>query len=372
MKKLAIAFSLVSIVILISCQGKDSYSIKGSFADTIFDGKTIYLQKMDSLNAETTSVVDSAIIKNKAFSFEGVLNGEPTLGIISIGKLPAVEEYTPIGTLILEPGKLEIAFDERGGLSLAGSTGNEKLNKVHLIQNNITKLYQEAQDAGSVEAVPLDSAGQDAVTRMAKLQEEMSSAYFDVVKSNINSEAGKLLFLSDVSKFSIEQIKELYALSDSTFKAHPVMMKIEEQLNRVVPEIGDSFADVSLVDINGEPRLISHFIQGNRCVILYFWAAGNPNVAKEVETLNKLYNAYRDKGLEIIGISIDDDRMVWLNGIESYNMKWVQLADDLGKAVDIYNVLSIPHSILINEKGVIVSKDLKDKDLADKVTEILK
>ena len=372
MKKLAIAFSLVSIVMLISCQGKDSYTIKGSFSDTIFDGKTIYLQKMDSLNAKTTSVVDSAIIKNKAFSFNGVLDGEPTLGIISIGKLPAVEEYTPIGTLILEPGKLEIAFDEKGGLSLTGSPNNEKLNKVHLIQNDIASLYQEAMAAGSVEAVPLDSAGQDAAARMTKLQEEMSLVYFDVVKSNINNEAGKLLFLSDVSKFSIEQVKELYALSDTTFKAHPVMKEIEEQLNRVVPEIGDSFADVSLVDINGAPRLISQFVQGKRCVIIYFWAARNPVVAEEVGGLVKLYNTYRDKGLEIIGISIDDDRMVWINEIERYNLRWVQLADDLGKAVEIYNVMSIPHSILINDKGIIVGKDLKGKDLEDKVAEILK
>jgi alkyl hydroperoxide reductase subunit AhpC len=90
--------------------------------------------------------------------------------------------------------------------------------------------------------------------------------------------------------------------------------------------------------------------------------------------LIQLYEDYKDKGLEIISISLDENELKWRKSIEKHNMPWIQIIngkqqmDDIAK---IYGVTAIPHTILIDKEGRIVSVNLRGQTLIDKIENLL-
>lgn len=381
MKKITLfLLSLLAIVALISCQNKNTYTIDGSINDTAYNGKLVYLQKMDTVSAYNIkiSTVDSVIMKNGKFTIKGISDGEPFLGFVSIGEdLRVAQQGAPVATIIVEPGSIKVDFNKTQdspivNISLSGTKLNEEFNKIHIAMNKLGALYKEVSKAGGVQGVPVDADGKDIQTKMQEVQDEMRTVTFNFTKANMANKAGQTLFFSSYSSFSDDELKELIALGDSTFRNQPEIKALEEDLNRVIPEVGQPFADVSLVDINGNRVSLSAYAGKNKCTLIDFWASWCGPCIQEMPSLAKAYTAYKAKGLEIVGISVDDDRQAWLGAVEKHNMKWIQLGDDNKQASMIYGVASIPHTILVDANGTIVAKNLRGKELEDKIAEILK
>ncbi len=88
----------------------------------------------------------------------------------------------------------------------------------------------------------------------------------------------------------------------------------------------------------------------------------------------KLYDRFKDKGFEILGVSLDDNRENWLGAIEEDGLGWKHVSD-LGGWNNVvagqYAVRSIPHTVLVGPDGVIVAKNLRGAALEAKVAEVL-
>lgn len=371
MKKITF-FLVVLMAVFVSCQDKNAYTVEGTFGSGKFDGKTVFLQKIDSVRAETPTVIDSTTVKDAKFSFKGTTNDEVALGFVSIGKLGQLEEESPVATVILEPGKINITFKENGDVTIGGSAKNDDYNKVLTVMNNVAAIYKEVSDAGGVQGVPLDSEGNDVNTRMTKLQEEMQKASFDFAKANMTNKAGQFIFFTSASSFTREQLKDLLSSADSVFLNTPEMQMIQTELNRVIPEIGQPFADVQLVNNSGSSVKLSDYAGKSKCTLIDFWASWCRPCLEEMPNLKKIYAAYKGKGLEIVGISVDEDKNEWLDAVKKFGMNWVQLADDQRQAGEAYGLTAIPHTILLDQNGVVVAKELRGKELEDKIAEILK
>ena len=90
------------------------------------------------------------------------------------------------------------------------------------------------------------------------------------------------------------------------------------------------------------------------------------SVCLVVPNLVSLYNKYKDSGLGIVGISLDEDEDSWKSAIEENKMSWTQLSDLQGwdnAAARLYGVESIPHILVVNKKGEIIAKDLRGEEL---------
>lgn len=88
-----------------------------------------------------------------------------------------------------------------------------------------------------------------------------------------------------------------------------------------------------------------------------------------------LYNEYKDSGLGIVGVSLDQDKDAWLTAIKKLELPWPQMSDLKGwdnAAAQQFNITSIPHTIVVDQKGVILERGLRGEVLKEFVAEQLK
>ncbi len=89
----------------------------------------------------------------------------------------------------------------------------------------------------------------------------------------------------------------------------------------------------------------------------------------------KLYNKYHEKGLEILGISLDNNSEAWRAAIGQDGIGWRQVIDIKGwdaASAATYGVNSIPASFLLDKDGVIRAVNLVGWQLESKIKTLLK
>ena len=77
----------------------------------------------------------------------------------------------------------------------------------------------------------------------------------------------------------------------------------------------------------------------------------------------KLYDNYHDKGLEIIGVSLDKNKESWMQAFKNYKADWIQIWDKDDIISDMYGVTAIPHTILVNQKGEIIATKIRSDEI---------
>jgi len=122
--------------------------------------------------------------------------------------------------------------------------------------------------------------------------------------------------------------------------------------------IGDLAPDFALKDIRGKDVRLSDY--KGKVVLLEFWATWCPPCKETVSTLVEVKKKYADRGLIILGISIDDGenlsrRLVKFSDDHKINYS-ILLSD--GNVENAYKVASIPKSFIIDKEGKIVNSHM--------------
>ena len=74
---------------------------------------------------------------------------------------------------------------------------------------------------------------------------------------------------------------------------------------------------------------------------------------KEIPNVKKLYDLYKDKGFEVVSISIDKNEAAWRKALQQEQLQWPNFLDTMG-AADAYKVRSIPAMFLIDAETLTV------------------
>ena len=135
-------------------------------------------------------------------------------------------------------------------------------------------------------------------------------------------------------------------------------------------EINNTFVDIALPGPQGQTVRVRDYVGQNKLVLIDFWASWCGPCIRELPHVVKAYDLYHDKGLEIVGVSLDKDKTSWLAAIEQTGQKWPQMSDLKGwdcAGAQIYGIQSIPANVLIDEHGKIIARDLRGEDLINTI-----
>jgi thiol-disulfide isomerase/thioredoxin len=136
---------------------------------------------------------------------------------------------------------------------------------------------------------------------------------------------------------------------------------------------GQPAPELSLPDGNGNPVQLSSLV--GSVVLIDFWASWCGPCRMNNPHLVKLYGKYHNKGLEILGISLDNNSQAWKAAIGQDGIRWPQVIDIKGwdaASAATYGVNSIPASFLLDRNGVIRAVNLVGWRLESKIKTLLK
>ena len=110
-----------------------------------------------------------------------------------------------------------------------------------------------------------------------------------------------------------------------------------------------------------------------KVVLLDFWASWCGPCRRENPNVVRVYDKYKDKGFEILGISLDQNRENWLGAIAADKLTWLHVSDLKGwqSAVGkLYGVSGIPFTVLVDKQGKVIAKGLRGAALEAKLAEL--
>ncbi len=369
MKKFSIL--LIAAVALFACQNNKTYKVTGTVSDPAYEGKNVYVQEMTDTEMIT---VDTAVVQNGTFTFEGPADST-LLRFIALDE--TVNPQKPSRVLVvLEPGDIDVRYDSV--ITVAGSKLNEDYSAFRKEQQDLSneiralsQTYQSATAAGTM----TDSLDAEITTAYEKVAEDLEKKNADFIKNNIKNPLGKFLFMTSAEMFTPETQKEILALTDDSYKAQPNIQRISKRLeNYDNVAIGKKFVDFSMKDTEGNDVSLSNYAGQGKVTLIDFWAAWCGPCREEMPNVVAAYRNYKNKGFEVVGVSLDKEKDKWLQGLKDLNMTWPQMSDLMmwdSPVVDLYAFRGIPHTVLLDKDGTIIAKDLRGAELHNKLAELL-
>lgn len=110
-----------------------------------------------------------------------------------------------------------------------------------------------------------------------------------------------------------------------------------------------------------------------KVVLLDFWASWCGPCRKENPNVVRVYNKYKDKGFDVLGVSLDKNKERWLSAIEKDNLTWNHVSDLKGWQNSVakdYGISSIPATILLDQNGKIIARNLRGPALEQQLKKI--
>jgi thiol-disulfide isomerase/thioredoxin len=186
--------------------------------------------------------------------------------------------------------------------------------------------------------------------------------------------AGEQLQSSD-SKLTVPAYKQFIAaikgISDE--RLGDLVEMLEGRVRRL--ELLGSSMEVAGSTLQGQPFNLKTY-QG-KVVLVDFWATWCGPCRAELPHVKELYDAYHDRGFEVVGISLDSDRAQLEEFLKTEKIAWVTLFDDKAESgwdnpiATKYGVNAIPTAILVNQQGKVVSLEARGPELTEKLQELL-
>ena len=324
------------------------------------------------LNVSSADLLDS--VKTDAgghFKYSlPVKKGQPEFVYIYQGN-------TRLAALLLEAGeKAVVEADTLGNYSVEGSEGSAELAGIEKAYSDFMRELAAAGDPREATKLYIRYYR----NRMAYvLAHQKSLAVVPVLFQNVGADLPVFSQSTDAIVFSAtaDTLKTVYPDSKyvKALESEAERRKNNMELERAIQRAEQAgFPDIALPDINAEKVSLAGV--DAKVVLLYFWDVDDADQKLfNSDVLLPLYKQYHAKGLEIYAVGVTGDKALWASVVRNQALPWINVCDGLdasSPAVRLYNLQSLPTSILIADDEISSARIDGEAALRRELARILK
>jgi peroxiredoxin len=349
---------LLGATMMAACASKPEATIDGTVTG-VEEGTKIYL--LDNTRAK----LDSTVVAEGKFHFN-VAKAYPDQNVL---QLDGVRGMFPF---FIEPGAIVATIDAATTQgTFAGTPTNDAIVAYKERSADISKRANEIMiKANSAEPGPAQDSLVEAYYALADESEEHRKSTILAQPATV---LASYLLMGGASGLSTPAMVDSVLNIVAAAPANAFIDRLKERRDILATTaVGQPAPDFSQAQADGTPFSLSS-LKG-KLVLIDFWASWCGPCRRENPNVVAVYNKYHDKGFEILGVSLDDNRDAWLKAIEDDGLVWNHVSDLKGwgnVVAEQYGVKSIPHTVLVGTDGVIIAKNLRGEALEAKIAEVL-
>lgn len=363
-------FASILTLSLISCNNNsESYKLEGD-AIGFADGTEVVVYTLEN---KQPKAIDTLIVSQGKFSAVYPNSETVPLNFLRIGDVNASILFFPEN----EDIKATIYKDSIQSSRISGGKQNaayggfvEKMAAFNKRKQKSMESYRAAQEVNDTAAIA--NIQSDNLNLMGE-----ETAYKKQFLLDNNKSLFSVMLISEMAsrqEISPAEASEYLSKLDTKISNSDIAQDLKANLDAVKESgLGSVAPDFSAPTPSGEKMSLKDAL--GKYTIIDFWASWcrpcrieNPNVVN-------VYNKYHDKGLNIISVSLDkaDQKDKWIQAIKDDKMDWYHVSNLQfwqDPIAQLYNVRSIPATFLLDEKGMIIDKDLRGAALEAKIASL--
>ncbi len=333
-------------------------------------GKSLKLTRFNYETRDDKVVQEVKIGQNRTFSIT-IKQSQPEIYDLGTENSSLVQVLAKPGDKIhLEIGKYQI--------KVTGSLETQYLidyeaNRKKVFNKYLRRTYDSSESAvksGNKEKIEYWNVAHEKASQnyKAELAKWVQQPFF------INSLAAVHHSIRWNSETDTTLMNQMVAIYQQKYPKYDLTRQLIDRVNATkriaIGAIAPGFVST---DTAGK-KINFHNIQG-KYTLVDFWASWCAPCREESPTLVRLYNQYKEKGFTIISVSIDKNTTLWKNAIRQDGYIWQNVCDLNGyggPTAALYTITAVPNSFLLDQNGRIIAKNLRGKELENKLTALLK
>jgi thiol-disulfide isomerase/thioredoxin len=357
-----LAIAVMMLLAVAPAAAQKGFTITGKVTGAA-DGKVYF-----SYTINETRVQDSVMMKNGSFTIKGKVPG-PVYSTLRMQGIRGAIGIFVENTIITVETDTARSFTRISG-SASHKVYEEFAQTFQYVHEKAGPIYRRIDAAHKAK----DTVAYEAAAKELKaLGGEADSLFAAFVMKHAASPVAPFVIIDRFVNYANPQMVELLypKLKPSALKSVYGKQLTQYRTIAARTAIGarPAFAQA---DTSGKPISLQSF--RGKYVLVDFWASWCAPCRKENPFLVAAYNKYHEKGFEVLGVSLDDKKDRWLKAIAADGLPWQQVSDLKGWKNELavrYGIRSIPANFLLDREGRIIAKNLRGKELEEKLAELL-